>query len=232
MRLITLCSATLLLLAAAAVPAGSQIVSLDEGSLTLVRDGARLGREDFSIRSAPGTASGGVVLVAQGNMIAGTRRFVTGLNADTAGFPLRYQTDLRVDGRAVESYSGLTTRDHYASRANRENGESAREFRLPVGTVLAEDNVLHQLWFVARRGHGAVVPVLVPGRNVVEMVKVELVGTEKLTLEAREFDARHFRLTAASSGTARDVWLDPAGRLLKVVVPSLKLVAVREETLR
>jgi hypothetical protein len=231
MRSITLVSATLLL-AAAARPAGSQIVSLDEGSLTLVRDGPRLGREDFSIRSAPGSSSGGVVLVAQGNLIAGTQRFATGLNADTTGFPLRYQTDLRVDGRAVESYSGLTTRNHYASRAHRENGESAREFRLPVGTVLAEDNVLHQLWFIARRGHGAVVPVLVPGRNVVEMVTVELLGTEKLTLEAREFDARHFRLTTAPSGTERDVWLDPAGRLLKVVVPSLKLVAVREETLR
>ena len=231
MRSITLLSAATLLLFAAA-PVGAQIVSLDEGSLTLVRDGERAGREDFSIRSAPGSASGGVVLVAQGNLIAGTRRFVTGLNADTAGFPLRYQTDLRIDGRALESYSGLTTHDHYASRANRENGESAREFRLPTGTVLAEDNVLHQLWFVARRGHGAIVPVLVPGRNVVEMVQVALVGTEKLTLEAREFDARHFRLTTALSGIARDVWLDPAGRLLKVVVPSLKLVAVREETLR
>ena len=238
MRSIRLRLAAALLLAVAAVPASAQIVSLDEGSLTLVRDGARVGREDFSIRSAPGSASGGVVLVAQGNLIAGTRRFVTGLNADTAGFPLRYQTDLRVDGRALESYSGLTTRDHYASRANRANGESAREFRLPVGTVLAEDNVLHQLWFVARRGHGAIVPVLVPGRNVVEMVNVELVGTEKLKLEAQEFDARHFRLTtvprgtAGTAGTERDVWLDPAGRLLKIVVPSLKLVAVREETLR
>jgi hypothetical protein len=232
MRSIIILSAATLLLAAAAVPASAQIVSLDEGSLTLVRDGERVGREDFSIRSAPGSASGGVVLVAQGNLIAGTRRLVTGLNTDTAGFPLRYQTDLRVDGRALESYSGLTTRDHYASRAQRGNGESAREFRLPVGTVLAEDNVLHQLWFVARRGHGAIVPVLVPGRNVVEMVKVELLGTEKLTLESREFDARHFQLTTGLSGIARDVWLDPAGRLLKVVVPSLKLVAVREDTLR
>ena len=225
-------AATALMLMGAASPARAQIVSLDEGSLTLVRDGARMGREDFSIRSAPGSGSGGIALVAQGNLIAGTRRFISGLNTDTAGFPLRYQTDLRVDGRAVESFSGLTTRDHFASRANRENGESAREFRLPVGTVLAEDNVLHQLWFVARRGHGAIVPVLVPGRNIVELVRVELLSTEKLTLETREFDARHFRLTTAPNGMARDVWLDPAGRLLKVLVPSLKLVAVREETLR
>lgn len=231
MRSITLLATAAIALAAAA-PAGAQIVSLDEGSLTLVREGERAGREDYSIRSAPGSASGGIVLVAQGNIITGTRRFTAGLNADTAGFPLRYQTDLRAEGRPVESYSGLTTRDHYASRAQRENGESAREFRLPTGTVLAEDNVLHQLWFIARRGDGAVVPVLVPGRSVVEMVKVELVGTEKLTLETRDVDARHFRLTTVTRGVTRDVWLDAGGHLLKIVVPSLKLVAVREETLR
>ena len=220
------------LLASTALTAPAQIVSLDEGSLTLVRNGERAGREDYSIRSAPGTSSGGVVLVAQGHLIAGTRRLVAGLNADTAGLPLRYQTELRVDGRVTESYSGLTTRDHYASRAQRENGESAREFRLPVGTVLAEDNVLHQLWFIVRRGDGATVPVLVPGRNVVELVRVSKMGTEKLTLDAREYDARHFRLSTAPGGAERDVWIDPAGRLLKVIVPSLKLIAVREETLR
>jgi hypothetical protein len=231
MRSFTLLSAAVLL-ATVAIAANAQIVSLDEGSLTLVRDGERAGREDYSIRSAPGSAAGGVVLVAQGNLIAGTRRFVTGLSADTTGFPLRYQTDLRLDGRPVESYSGLTTRDHYASRAQRENGESAREFRLPTGTVLAEDNVLHQLWFIVRRGAGASVPVLAPGRNVVETVRVDLVGTETLPLDTREYDARHFRLTTAPGGVTRDVWIDPAGRLLKVVVPSLKLVAVREETLR
>jgi hypothetical protein len=230
MRSITLVAAAIAL--ATAQPAGAQIVSLDEGSLTLVRDGERAGREDFSIRSAPGSASGGIVLVGQGNIIMATRRFAAALNADTTGFPLRYQTELKVDGRITESYSGLTTRDHFASRAQRENGESAREFRLPSGTVLAEDNVVHQLWFIVRRGNGATVPVLVPGRSVVESVAVELLGTERLALDSREFDARHFRLTTAPGGATRDVWIDASGRLLKVVIPSLKLVAVRDETLR
>ena len=216
----------LLLASAALTPLPAQVVSLDEGSFSLVRGGERIGREDFSIRSAPATA--GAVLVAQGNSVTGSRRVAPGLNADSSGFPLRYQSEVRVDGRVVESYSGQTTRSHFASRAQNERGESAREFRLPPGTVTAEDDVAHQLWFVARRGPGAVVPVLVPSRYVVEMVRVALVGTERLALETRELDTRHLRLTTDGTGVIRDVWTDTAGHLIKVVIPALKLVAIRD----
>jgi hypothetical protein len=207
-------------------PLQAQIVSLDEGSFTLIRAGERVGREDYSIRSAP--AAGGGVLVAQGNCVTGTRRVAPGLNADSSGFPLRYQSETRVDGRVVESYSGQTTRSHYASRAQSERGESAREFRLPPGTVAADDEVAHQLWFIVRRGPGAVVPVLVPQRSVVETVRVELVGTERLTLETRDLETRHLRLRTDGTGVVRDVWIDASGHLIKVEIPALKLVAVRD----
>lgn len=207
--------------------AGAQVTSLDEGSYALIRDGERIGREDFSIRSTP--SSGAPVLVAQGRITIGPRRVSSGLNADPTGFVLRYQSEVRVEGRVVESYSGQTTRDHYAARVQRADGESAREFRLPAGTVAADDEVVHQLWFVARRGPEATVPVLVPRRNTVEMVRVELVGPERLTMDMREFDTRHLRLRTEGSGLVRDVWLDASGRMLKVAYPALRLVAVREE---
>ncbi len=216
----------LLLAAATLTPLPAQILSLDEGSFSLVRGGERVGREDFSIRSSP--ATGGVVLVAQGNSVIGSRRVAPGLNADSSGFPLRYQSEVRVNGRVVESYSGQTTRLHFASRAQNERGESAREFRLPPGTVTAEDDVAHQLWFIARRGPGAVVPVLVPSRYVIEIVRVALVGTERLALETRELDTRHLRLTTDGTGVIRDVWIDAAGHLIKVEFPALKLVAIRD----
>ena len=207
--------------------AGAQVTSLDEGSYTLIRDGERIGREDFSIRSTPST--GAPVLVAQGRITIGTRRVSPGLNADTAGFILRYQSEVRVEGRVVESYSGQTNRDHYAARIQRADGESAREFRLPPGTVAVDDEVVHQLWFVARRGPDATVPVLVPRRNVVEMVRVELVGPERLAMDVREFDTRHLRLRTEGSGLVRDIWLDETGRMLKVAFPALRLVAVRDD---
>lgn len=207
--------------------ASAQVISVDEGSFALVRDGERVGREDFSIRSAP--AAAGRMYVAQGTVVIGTHRVAPGLNADTSGFPQRYEIEVWDDRHLAETYSAQTARGVYTSRTQRDDGESAREFRLPKGTVAVEDGVVHQLWFVVRRGPGAVVPVLAPRRGVIDTVRVELVGRERLTIDVRDFDARHFRLLGVRDGTVQDVWVDSRGRLLKVVVPSRKLVAVREE---
>ena len=216
----------LLCLALSAAPAArEQVISVDEGSFTLYRDGERIGREDFSIRSAPG--ADGRVLVAQATQAIGTRRTAPGINADTTGFPVRYQREVRDSGQLVESYSGQATRDRYSSRLLHADGESAREFRLSPGTVAADDDIVHQLWFIARRGAGATVQVLVPRRNVVESVRVELVGPERLNIDLKQFETTRLRLRSAG-GIVREVWLGPDGRILKAVIPALRLVALRD----
>jgi hypothetical protein len=217
----------LALTACLAVTARAQVISLDEGSFTVTRAGDRIGREDFSIRSSPGAA--GPVLVAHAIVTMGTRRVEPSLNADTSGGVFKYQTEVREDGRAIVTYSGELARDHYRARSSRPDGESSREFRLPAGTVAADDDVVHQLWFIARRGPGAAVHVLAPLRNAVETVRVELVGGERLSIGSREFDARRLRLRTLGSGATRDVWVDSAGRLLKVEIPASRIVAVRDE---
>ncbi len=206
------------------------MTSLDEGSFTLIRGGDRIGREDFSIRSSP--SGGGPVLVAHAVVAMGPRRIEPKLNADTSGGVVNYETELRDNGRVTVKYTGTLARDHYQARTLRPDGESQREFRLPPGTVAAEDDVVHQLWFIARRGVGASVPVLAPLRNVVETVRVELVGNERLTIDARDFDARHLRLRTDGTGAVRDLWVDAAGHLLKVMIPATKIVAVRDEAPR
>lgn len=212
---------------AAPARAHAQVISLDEGSFTLTRSGERVGREDFSIRSSTGAA--GPVFVAHAIIAIGARRIEPSLNADTSGAVLRYQTSVREGGRDVVTYSGELARDHYRARALRPDGESSREFRVPPGMVAAEDDVMHQLWFVARRGPGATVPVLAPLRNAIETVRVELVGDERLTIDLREVEVRHLRLRTDGTGFVRELWVDGSGRLLKVSIPSSKLVAVRDE---
>ncbi len=206
----------------------AQITTVDEGTFAISRGGLPAGREDFSIRGS--TASGTPVLVAQGRVTLGDRRISPSLNADTSGFVLRYQSDVRIDGHVTESYSGQNTRDHYSARVHREAGESAREFRLPPGTVAADDSVVHQLWFIVRRGAGKAVPVLVPGRNVVEIVRVETVGRETLTFDVREIETVHFRLRTDGTGVVREVWTDTAGKIIKVAIPAERMVALREQT--
>ena len=217
----------LALAACLSATARAQVISLDEGSFTITRSGDRVGREDFSIRSSP--AAGGSVLVAHGVVAMGARRIEPSLNADTSGSVLKYQTEVRESGRVVVTYSGEFARDHYRARSSRPDGESSREFRLPPGTVAVEDDVVHQLWFIARRGAGAAVPVLAPLRNVVETVRVELIGVEPLSIDSHDLQAHHLRLRTEGSGATRDVWVDAAGRLLKVVIPATRIVAVRDE---
>lgn len=207
-----------------AAPAHGQVSAIDEGSFTLYRDGERIGREDFSIRSAPGAT--GRVLVAQATIASGLRRLAPGLNADTAGFPAKYQCEIRDSGRIVETYSGQAARERFASRLLRADGESAREFRLPAGTVAVDDDVVHQLWFIVRRGAGATVPVLVPRRNVVERVTVQAAGAERLSIDLRIYETTRYLLQGP--GGDRQVWLAADGRIIKATLPALHLTAVRD----
>jgi hypothetical protein len=221
-------AATLLLIATLGLAnsASAQVRVVDEGSFTLYRDGNRVGREDFSIREAPGAS--GRVLVAQATITIGTRRVTPGVNADTSGAPVRYQREVRDSGAVVETYSGIVSRGRFASMLNQPTGESAREFRLPPGTVAVDDDVIHQLWFVTRRAPGSVVPVLVPRRNVVDSVRVVRVGPERVSIDLRQFETTHLRLEDASTGTAREVWVDAAGRIIKAAIPAIGVVSLRD----
>lgn len=213
-------------LAVAVSPVGAQVRVLDEGSFTLYRNGDRVGREDFSIREAPGAE--GRVLVAQATVAIGARRITPGVNADTSGFPTRYQREVRDSGALVEAYSGVAVDGRFSSRLVSPAGESAREFRLPPGTVAADDDIVHQLWFIARRGVGATVPVLVPRRNTVDRVRVERVGPERLSIDLRQFETTHLTIRTLATGTRRDVWVDGGGRIIKASIPALGLVALRD----
>ncbi|MFI5232481.1 MAG: hypothetical protein ACHQSE_08205, partial [Gemmatimonadales bacterium] len=214
------------LVATLATTARAQAISLDEGSFTLTRAGARVGREDFSIRRAPG----GATLVAHGVVSMGVRRIEPSQITDLNGSVLKYNTTVKEGARDVVIYSGESARDHYRARTSRgAEGESSREFRLPQGMVAVEDDVIHQLWFIAHRGPGATVEVLAPLRNIIERVHVDLVGDERLTIDGRDIDARHLRLRTEGSGATRDVWVDGAGRLLQAAIPAAKIVAVRDD---
>jgi len=217
----------LALSAVLATTGNAQVTSLDEGSFTILRAGDRVGREDFSIRSSP--VGGRLVLVAHAVVAMGARRIEPSLNADSSSSMFNYDTEIKESGRVTVKYSGRLARDHYQARIGRPDGESLREFRLAPGTVAAEDDVIHQLWFIARRGPGATVTVLAPLRNVLETVRVEMVGTEVLRIDTSDLQARHLRIKTDGTGVIRDVWIDAEGHLLKVAIPAIKIVAVRDE---
>jgi hypothetical protein len=59
---------------------------------------------------------------------------------------------------------------------------------------------------------------------------IAALGLEPLAIGGREVTATHYSITGGA--VRRDFWLDSAGRLLQVEIPSAGLKAVREEAPR
>ena len=222
---------TLTLVVAAGVlcsgPLFAQVATLDEGSFTITVNGDRVGREDFRIRSTPG--SSGPELVATANVSYASRRVLPQMQADSAGVPVRYVVEVK-DGPAVnERVDGVVGRGRASAKVKNSRGESANEFIVSQGALVIDDDVFHQYYFITRRARpeGAV-SVIVPRRNTQVTMRVADAGTEKLTIGGSAIDARHFTI-ADPGGADREVWADAAGRLLKVAIPSRGVVALRDD---
>jgi hypothetical protein len=222
---------TLTLVAAAAVVlagrVSAQVATLDEGSFTITVNGDRAGREDFRIRSTPG--SNGPELVATASVSYANRRVLPQLQADSAGVPVRYVVEVK-DGPAVnERVDGVVGRGRASAKVKNSRGESANEFVVSVGALVIDDDVFHQYYFITRRARPTgPVSVIVPRRNTQVTMRVADAGSEKLSVGGTAIDARHYTI-ADPGGADREVWADASGRLLKVAIPSRGVVALRDD---
>jgi hypothetical protein len=219
MRLLAICASLLL------IPhvATAQLTVVDEGSFTITRDG-RTGREDFRIVRTP--SGSGTVLVASGTAVLGTTRIVAALRTDTGGSPLAYQLEGREAGDVRERVSVQVARGRISARAQSPRGESAREYFLKDGMLVLDEDLLHQYYFLALHPDRSTVTIVVPRRNVVVDWRVVSKGDEPIEIAGMRIVARHFAVSDGSS--TRDVWFDAQGRVLRVDMPSLGLVAVRD----
>jgi hypothetical protein len=203
----------------------AQVTVVDEGTFSLLVRGTRIGREDFSIRR---TTGGG--LVAQGNLLRGDARSTVALNADSAGTPDRFRMETLLLGRAEEEVSGERRGALWSGLALLPTGERGSEFRLPPGTLLADDQVVHHLWFAVNLAAGETRPRLQARRLVIDSILVESAGEDRVTIGLDELDARKWVVRGpGGGGVLREVWTDPQGRLLRVRIPSEEFEAVRDE---
>lgn len=206
----------------------AQVTTADEGSFTVTRGGATVGREEFRILRQP--AGGGTELVARALAAYGDRRIAPALQTDERGSPLRYQVEVRT-GRTVEQrLTGQLARGRFATQMQAGSTESAREYLIGDGTLVVDDELFHQYYFLAlrRTGAGAGLSVLAPRRNVHGPVRVSEAGAERVTVGGRTLDATRLEVTEAG-GRTRTVWVDGGGRVLRVASPSERLVAQRDD---
>jgi hypothetical protein len=214
-------------IALAGPPLHAQVVTVDEGSFTITRDGAPAGREEFSIRSTPGL--GGTIYKAQATVNLDGRRVAPALSTDPGGAPLSYQVEVRTTDGQTERLTGQVSRGRVSVHQQGPGGASAKEYVIANGALILDDDVFHQYYFVARRAPGpASIPVLVPRRGVQVTMRLVSRGSAPVSIGGRSLPATHLVLTDPATGD-REIWVDADGRVLKVALPGRSLIALRDE---
>lgn len=208
---------------------------LDVGSFTLLVDGQRVGREQFSLRRT--VTPDGATLELRAESATGDRRSAVRLEADSAGTPLRYSVEERVGATTSLRLGGQRVRGRFTTLSRSVTGESAREYLLSPGAIILEDQGTIQYALVVRRsglvpGDSLVLPVLTPVENRHGSVRVTLDAvTDSVSIAGSRRLAWRYRIVAYD-GEERVVWADPEGRLLRVRIPSRNLEALRDDVPR
>lgn len=206
--------------------------NLDVGSFTILREGSRVGREQFSLRRV--SSPDGIEFELRAESAIGERRLATRLETDSAGTPMRYSAEVREGTGVVLKLGGQRVRGRFATLARTDRGEAAREYLLPAGTLVLEDQSFHQaalLWLSRERLMDVPRSALAPMDNSERTVRVTLdEASDTVVVAGVRLPAQ--RWVVDDSRNRRVIWTDADGRILRVTIPSLGLEAVRDDVPR
>jgi len=208
-------------------PAAAQERIVDEGSFTIFRKGARVGRETFTIRRSDTPNEN--VYVANATVDFDAQRLTPALRTDTSYAPLAYQMEVRTNDQLQLRLKGVIGRGRFSARVRTPTGEAAKEYIVSDGALVIDDDVFHQYYFLAQRlgkNTTLTVPVVIPTRNVQQTMRVQFMGVERVVIGGTPTDARRLNATI-SGGATRDIWVDSQSRVLKVTLGDVS--AVRDE---
>ncbi len=221
-RLIALLAAALL----GAPAVGRAQGFLDQGVFIITRDGNQIGREEFAVRTTAGRrGEGGVLAVATVRYRDREIRSALELTRDHS--PVSYQVDVTTAGRMVQRLTGQFGRGRFAVRIVSPSGEVAREFPVPPGAVVLDDDGFDQLYFVPR-ANGAPEPVRLvrPRQTSVVAAEVRSLGADSVVVGDRTVPAERYALVLPG-GERREFWFSAAGDLLKAAFPGSSITATR-----
>jgi len=217
-----------LLLVALLQAAGTPV---DEGILVVRIDTIEVARESF--RLSQGRLSRGEA----GWTLATTIRYdrsrpvivlapILEVNVDTMPATLQYDV---ADPRQPSRILGELGRGRFTVRLIARATERAREFPTGQRAVVLDDSVFALYVFAAWRASAtpASVSAIFPRALRRDAVAVQDLGTAATTVNRDPARLRHITIGGGAQETVH-VWLDDAGRLMKVEIPSRHLVVERQ----
>ena len=197
----------------------------DEGSFTITVSGRTAGRENFRITATPrGELTD---YLARADVTYGDRKITPELRTGPDGAVVDYRVTTRA-GATSERWEGVLARGRLNASIASGRGTAAREYIVPAGAMVLDDEIMHHHWFLVLRSRSGSIPVVVPRRsNVQASVTMSTVGEETLQIGNHDLASTHLRGTIGDE--VHDIWVDKSGRLLKVALPSRSLVATRDD---
>ena len=200
---------------------------LDEGTFLLRQDTAEIGREAF--RLAAGRGGGGWTLSSTVRFDRSRPIVVLNPILEIGADSLPASLDFSVaDPREPLRILGQRSRGRFTVRLLGRLTERAREFPAPAPVVLLDDSVF--VLYLVAAWHAGPSPVSVtaifPRAGHREVLVVQDLGVEATTLHRDPASLRHVTVTGGPNQLVH-LWLDRAGRLLRVAVPSRRLTAER-----
>jgi hypothetical protein len=203
---------------------------VDEGVLVVRMDTLEVARESF--RLARGRLSRGDA----GWTLATTIRYdrarpvvvlapILEVNTDTMPATLQYDV---ADPRQPSRILGELGRGRFTVRLVARATERAREFPTGQRAAVLDDSVFALYVFVAWRAASPPVTItaIYPRGLRRDVVQIRDLGLAATTLNRDPARLRHIALSDGGEETVH-VWLDEAGRLMKVEIPSRRLTAER-----
>ena len=209
-------------------PAGAQTWQ-DSGTFSVTIAGRPAGTERFAIRRGGGPAgdviaTGTVELVGAAGMLRLTPRLrASGPGAAAVAY------EVEGDGDELGRLTGRASGGRFGTTSIGPGGERYREYVASSGAVILDEWVAHHHWFVIGRAPaGGAVPIIVPRENRQMVATVARLESAPLRIGGREVAAQRWSIEPQGA-TARVIWADAAGRLLRVEIPEREYVAVRVE---
>lgn len=219
-------TACLLALALLQTGAGSP---LDEGVFVVRVDTLEVARESFRLKHGRLSRGG------EGWTLATTIRYdrarpvivlspILEVNGDTMPVTLQYDV---ADPRQPSRILGELGRGRFTVRFVARATERAREFPTGQRALVLDDSVFATYLFAAWRATSdpAALSAIFPRALRRESVQIQDLGQEATSLNRDPARLRH--ITVSGGQDTVHLWLDAAGRLMKVEIPSRRLTAER-----
>lgn len=199
---------------------------VDQGVFIIARDGNEIGREEFAIRPVAGSrGAGGLQAVAA--VRYRDRELRAALELTREHVPVSYQLDVTSGGRLTQRLTGQFGRGRFSVRLVNASGEVAREFPVPPGAVVLDDDIFDQYYFVPLpHGPSDRISVVRPRQTTLASAQVRDLGPDTVAVAGHNLSAEHYAVVLPGED-GREFWFSRSGDLLKIALPGSGITATR-----